>query len=107
MHMALTNMISRGQLLWQLAIARRSRLMLMSSEIHKAQSSSSGEGDTIFGKIARKEIPTQLLHDDDRCVAFNDVSPQAPVHFLVIPKKPITMIDAVTKEDESVRSNLI
>ena len=41
---------------------------------------------TIFDKIIAKEIPAQILHEDDVCLAFRDVSPQAPVHFLVIPK---------------------
>jgi histidine triad (HIT) family protein len=46
--------------------------------------------DTIFGKIARHEIPVDLVYEDDLAVAFRDISPQAPVHVLVIPKKPVT-----------------
>lgn len=42
--------------------------------------------DTIFGKILRGEVPVQFVYEDDVCVAFNDVSPQAPVHLLVIPR---------------------
>ncbi len=45
--------------------------------------------DNIFAKIIRKEIPTKLIHEDDHCVAFNDINPQGPVHFLVLPKKAI------------------
>ncbi len=43
--------------------------------------------DCIFCKIANKEIPSELIYEDDNVVAFNDLSPQAPIHFLVIPKK--------------------
>eukprot|EP01043_Picozoa_sp_COSAG02_P000978 COSAG02_NODE_20_length_53673_cov_86.864841_13_plen_69_part_00 len=45
----------------------------------------------IFGKIIRKEIPANIVFEDDRTLAFTDVNPQAPVHILVIPKKPITV----------------
>ncbi len=48
--------------------------------------------DTIFGRIARGEVPVQLVHKDDICVAFNDLSPQAPVHVLVIPRAPFASI---------------
>lgn len=44
------------------------------------------EGPTIFDKIAAKEIPSDVIYEDDVCMAFRDVSPQAPTHFLVIPK---------------------
>lgn len=55
--------------------------------------------DTIFGKIARGEVPVELLHEDEICVAFADVNPQAPVHLLVIPREPFedaTQADAAT-----------
>ena len=44
---------------------------------------------TIFQKIIRGEIPCEKLYEDDLCLAFNDISAQAPIHYLVIPKKPI------------------
>ena len=44
---------------------------------------------TIFQKIINEEIPCDKLYEDDFCIAFNDIQAQAPVHFLVIPKKPI------------------
>ncbi|MCB0363579.1 MAG: histidine triad nucleotide-binding protein [Bdellovibrionales bacterium] len=43
----------------------------------------------IFGKIIRREIPADIVYEDDLCLAFRDVSPQAPVHILLIPKEPI------------------
>ncbi len=42
--------------------------------------------DTIFGKIIRREIPADIVHEDDHVIAFKDVNPQAPVHLLIIPK---------------------
>ena len=54
--------------------------------------------DTIFGRIIRGEIPARIVHDDDRCLAFHDVAPQAPVHVLVIPKKPIPSLAEASAE---------
>ncbi|VDM27229.1 unnamed protein product [Hydatigera taeniaeformis] len=79
----------------------------MASEVEKAQAAHSSEGDTIFGKIARKEIPAKFLYEDDQCVAFDDISPQAPTHFLVIPKKPIKQLDSATEDDESLLGHLL
>ena len=56
-------------------------------------------GSTIFGKIIRKEIPATIIYEDESCLAFNDVAPQAPVHFLVIPKKPIEMLSKAKDDD--------
>ena len=55
--------------------------------------------DTIFGRIIRGEIPARIVHDDDRCLAFHDVAPQAPVHVLVIPKRPIASLADATEAD--------
>lgn len=57
-------------------------------EVSKAQeaAAASPPETTIFDKIISKEIPATIIHEDDKCLAFRDVSPQAPVHFLVIPK---------------------
>ena len=52
--------------------------------------------DTIFGRIIRKEIPARIEHEDDLCLAFHDVAPQAPVHVLVIPKEPIPSLAQAT-----------
>lgn len=48
--------------------------------------------DTIFGKIARHEIPADIVHEDDDVVAFRDIAPQAPVHVLVIPKAAVVNV---------------
>ena len=63
----------------------------MSGEVQKAKEAAennAGDGEplTIFDKILSGDIPANKIHDDDFCIAFRDVSPQAPVHFLVIPK---------------------
>ena len=50
-------------------------------------------GDTLFGKIIRREIPADIVYEDDDVLAFRDVNPQAPVHVLFIPKKPIATLN--------------
>jgi len=61
---------------------------------------------TIFEKIADHEIPADIVYEDDRCVAFRDVKPQAPVHVLVIPRKPIPSIDAISEADTALIGHL-
>ena len=56
--------------------------------------------DTIFGKIARGEVVVPLLHEDESCVAFADLAPQAPVHILVIPRQPY--VDAVEADETTL-----
>ena len=55
--------------------------------------------DCIFCKIANKEIPSTIVYEDDMVIAFNDLNPVAPVHILVVPKKHMTDILNVEKED--------
>jgi histidine triad (HIT) family protein len=55
--------------------------------------------DCIFCKIINKEIPSQIIYENDSVLAFNDITPQAPVHILVIPKKHIKDITSVSEED--------
>jgi histidine triad (HIT) family protein len=64
-------------------------------------------GDTIFARILRKEIPAQFLHEDDRCAVFRDVSPQAPTHLLVVPKKPLRSLAEAQAEDEGLLGHLL
>lgn len=68
----------------------------------RAAASGAQKEPTIFDKIVNKEIPVKLLYEDDKCLAFNDVAPQAPVHFLVIPKRRIDMIENATENDDDV-----
>lgn len=76
------------------------------SEVEKAQGASPG-GDTIFGKILKGEIPTKFIHEDEKCVAFNDVSPQAPTHFLVIPRKPLAMLEDAEDSDGELLGHMM
>ena len=62
--------------------------------------------ETIFTKIINKEIPANIVYEDDLCLAFHDVAPQAPTHVLVIPKKDIPSIDALTEEDQPLLGHL-
>lgn len=58
--------------------------------------------DCIFCKIARNEIPSQKLYEDDVIVAFNDLEPQAPVHVLIIPKEHISSANEITAENSDI-----
>ncbi|QLB20917.1 histidine triad nucleotide-binding protein [Vespertiliibacter pulmonis] len=62
--------------------------------------------ETIFSKIIRKEIPAELVYQDDLVTAFRDISPQAPVHILIIPNKFIPTLNHVTHEDELILGRL-
>ena len=55
---------------------------------------------TLFQKIMDREEPGEILYEDDRCVALRDIHPQAPTHILVVPRKPIPNLDALTEKDE-------
>ncbi len=58
--------------------------------------------DCLFCKIVNKEIPAQIVFEDDRVIAFNDISPQAPHHVLVIPKKHIATTNEISDEDTAL-----
>lgn len=63
--------------------------------------------ETIFSKIIAREIPADIIFEDDDCLAFRDVNPQAPTHFLVIPKKPIPKLSDAAPEDQSLLGHLL
>lgn len=63
--------------------------------------------DCIFCAIAKKEIPSDVVYEDDKLIAFRDLEPQAPVHVLVIPKKHIASLDDVTEEDEALLGHIM
>ncbi|WP_364418681.1 histidine triad nucleotide-binding protein [Moorena sp. SIO3H5] len=63
--------------------------------------------ETIFSKIIRREIPADIVYEDDLALAFKDISPQAPVHILVIPKKPIPQLAAAQSEDQALMGHLL
>jgi histidine triad (HIT) family protein len=62
---------------------------------------------TLFEKIRDREIPAAILHQDEHCVAFRDISPQAPVHVLIVPNKPIPRVGMAGQEDREVLGHLL
>ncbi|XP_023857581.1 histidine triad nucleotide-binding protein 2, mitochondrial [Salvelinus sp. IW2-2015] len=62
---------------------------------------------TIFSKVIDKSIPADIIYEDDKCLAFRDISPQAPVHFLVIPRDPIPKISEVKDDDAELLGHLL
>ena len=60
----------------------------------------------LFLKIISKEIPAKVVYEDDRCLAFHDIGPKAPVHVLIIPKKVIRTHDELTEEDAPLVGHL-
>jgi histidine triad (HIT) family protein len=64
-------------------------------------------GDTIFGKIIRKEIPAQIVYETEEILAFRDINPVAPVHVLVIPKHPIASVAHASEEDSKILGALM
>lgn len=62
---------------------------------------------SIFKKIIDKEVPAKIVYEDDICLAFHDVSPQAPTHVLVIPKKEIRSMAEVTTEDKEILGHMM
>jgi histidine triad (HIT) family protein len=61
---------------------------------------------TLFQKIADREIEADILFEDQQCIAIRDINPQAPVHFLVIPRKPIARPDEIAAEDAALVGRL-
>ncbi|MFO0970661.1 MAG: histidine triad nucleotide-binding protein [Gemmataceae bacterium] len=62
--------------------------------------------DNIFKKIADKQIPAKIAYEDDRCVAFHDINPQAPVHVLIIPRQVIATHADITEADRDLLGHL-
>jgi len=62
---------------------------------------------TLFEKIIAREIPAKIVYEDDKVIAFHDVKPQAPVHVLIIPKKPIPRIAEAHPDDHQVLGHLM
>ncbi|QLE54117.1 histidine triad nucleotide-binding protein [Nostoc sp. TCL26-01] len=63
--------------------------------------------ETIFSKIIRREIPANIVYEDDLALAFTDVNPQAPVHILVIPKKPLAKLADAESQDHALLGHLL
>ena len=63
--------------------------------------------DTIFTKIINKQIPAEILYEDELCLAVRDINPQAPVHLLLIPKKPLDMLSNAQPEDQALLGHML
>ena len=62
---------------------------------------------TIFTKIIKREIPSDIVYEDEQCIVFKDIQPQAPVHVLIVPKKEIPRLADATAEDQAVLGHLM
>lgn len=63
--------------------------------------------DTLFGKIIRREIPADIVHEDEHVIAFRDINPQAPVHVLFVPKRAIATLDDLRDGDAELVGRLV
>lgn len=64
-------------------------------------------GKTIFQRIIDREIPAQIVHEDDQCLAFRDINPQAPTHVLIVPKKPLAGLSTADDADVPLLGHLL
>jgi len=62
---------------------------------------------TLFEKIIAREIPARIEHEDEHCIVLHDIQPQAPVHLLLVPKKPIPRVGAATTDDQLLLGHLL
>ena len=63
--------------------------------------------DTIFSKIINREMDADIVYEDDQCLAFSDINPQAPMHILLIPKKPLVMLADAQTEDQALLGHMM
>ena len=62
---------------------------------------------TLFEKIIARDIPADIVYEDDDCICFKDIRPKAPIHLLLCPKKPIPKLSAATPEDQALLGKLM
>lgn len=62
---------------------------------------------TVFARILAGEIPARFVHQDEHCVVFHDIAPQAPVHLLVVPRKPLVSVASATADDAALLGHLL
>ncbi len=62
---------------------------------------------TLFERIIDREIPAAIIYEDDRCIAFRDINPQAPTHVLIVPRKPIPSLDDVADDEAALAGHLL
>lgn len=103
-----SNLPARSNACFCVAASRPQRLLVkaMSSEVDAARAAASqadSDAPTLFDKIVAKQIPATIIYEDEQALAFRDINPQAPVHFLVIPKNR-NGLTRLSKMDESHRA---
>ncbi|XP_029294990.1 LOW QUALITY PROTEIN: histidine triad nucleotide-binding protein 2, mitochondrial [Cottoperca gobio] len=92
------------------AVPHHQELCTKSDEVKLAKEASKKYGSpapTIFSKVIDKSIPADIIYEDEKCLAFRDISPQAPVHFLVIPRVPIPRISEAKDDDTELLGHLL
>ena len=62
---------------------------------------------TLFGRIVTREIPADIVYEDEHCLAFRDINPQAPTHVLLVPKQEIPRLADATPEDQALLGHLL
>ena len=62
---------------------------------------------TLFERIIDREIPATIIYEDDQCIAFRDINPQAPTHVLIVPRKPIPSLDDVAHDEAALAGHLL
>ena len=62
---------------------------------------------TLFEKIIAREIPANIIYEDEYCAAFHDISPQAPIHVLIVPRKPIPRVGEASADDQTILGALL
>ena len=63
--------------------------------------------DCLFCKVIAREVPSSIVYEDDRVLAFNDINPQAPTHVLVVPKRHIASLNDLTPEDDQIIGEIV
>ncbi|XP_072705528.1 LOW QUALITY PROTEIN: adenosine 5'-monophosphoramidase HINT1-like [Ciconia boyciana] len=81
--------------------------VVVADEIIGARAARSGGATTVFGKIIGKALPANVIYEDEECLAFHDLSPQAPTLFLVVPKEPIIRLSEAEDSGESLLGHLM
>lgn len=74
------------------------------AEVNEAGSQ---QTETLFTKIINRDIPADIVYEDEQCLAFNDINPQAPTHVLIIPKKVIPKVGDAQPEDQALLGHLL
>ncbi|XP_076125858.1 histidine triad nucleotide-binding protein 2, mitochondrial [Alosa pseudoharengus] len=92
------------------ALSTQRRLYSGGDEVRLAEDAQKrvkSHAPTIFSKVIERKIPADIIFEDDECLAFRDINPQAPVHFLVIPKKIISRISKAEDDDAPILGHLL